>query len=247
MVTRVRILSLNLWNYRQDWRARRARIARLIAERQPDIVALQEVRRDPRFAFGLDQAAQLARRTGLRHVYAPAMRYWPAPQITEGLAILTPHPIIARETVPLFHDPRDRRDPNRRIALCVVAALPDAPPLAVWVTHLNQFAPAQERSATLLRDAVTACDGSRPPLLAGDFNAMPDRATHHIITEHGLRDMWEFAGEGVGYTYPADAPTERIDYLFAGPGWEATRMERIGVGTRDYSDHCGLWAELVLS
>src|SRR5690348_17246217 len=73
---RITVLSLNIWNYRGGWRARRERIARLIRDVAPDVVGVQEVRRDPRHAFGVDQAAQLARLTGLHHVYAPAMRYW---------------------------------------------------------------------------------------------------------------------------------------------------------------------------
>jgi endonuclease/exonuclease/phosphatase family metal-dependent hydrolase len=72
---RVTVLSLNIWNYRGEWAARRERIARVIREVAPDVVGLQEVRHDPRYARGVDQAAQLARLSGLHHVYGPAMRY----------------------------------------------------------------------------------------------------------------------------------------------------------------------------
>jgi endonuclease/exonuclease/phosphatase family metal-dependent hydrolase len=64
----VTVLSLNIWNYRARWAARRGQIARVIREAAPDVVGLQEVRRDPRYAFGTDQAAQLGRLTGLRHI-----------------------------------------------------------------------------------------------------------------------------------------------------------------------------------
>jgi len=242
---RIIVLSLNIWNYRGGWAARRGRIARLIREADPDVVGLQEVRRDPRYAFGVDQAAQLARLTGLRHVYAPAMRYWRWPRIEEGLAILTPHPILRHAIIPLRWDRADRFDPNRRIALHATIAVPGGAPLDCWVTHLNQRPPLRDASAAILRDALRATPS---PLLMGDFNAEPASATIQTFSEPALRDMWSFANpDDPGFTYPAEAPTGRIDYLFTRLGWRIERMERIGIGSRALSDHCGLLATLVLA
>ncbi|MGI8856543.1 MAG: endonuclease/exonuclease/phosphatase family protein [Thermomicrobiales bacterium] len=239
---RITVLSLNIWNYRGGWAERRERIARVIQEAGPDVVGLQEVRRDPRYAHGVDQAAQLARLTGLRHIYAPAMRYWRWPRIEEGLAILTPHTILHHTAVPLRWDPTNRADPNRRIALHATLALPDGPTLDCWVTHLNQRPPMRDASAAVLGTAVRA---SASPLLIGDCNARPETATITMLLKDGLRDMWgEAHPDDPGGTYPAEAPTERIDYLFAGPGWTVERMERVGTGARSLSDHCGLLAVL---
>ncbi len=239
---RVMVLSLNLWNYRGGWRARRERIARLIRDVAPDVVGLQEVRRDPRHAFGVDQAAQLARLTGLQHVYAPAMRYWRWPRVEEGLAMLTPHPILRHTVVPLRWDRADRFDPNRRVALHAAIAPTGGAPFDCWVAHLNQRPPMRDASAATLCDALRA---SASPLLMGDFNAEPGSTTVQSLSDAGLRDMWQVAHpDGSGFTYPAEAPAARIDYLFAGPGWAVERMERIGAGSRALSDHCGLLATL---
>ncbi|MDQ6604773.1 MAG: endonuclease/exonuclease/phosphatase family protein [Chloroflexota bacterium] len=240
---RVTVLSLNIWNYRGGWAARRGRIARLIGEIGPDVVGLQEVRRDPRYAFGMDQAAQLARLTGLQHVYAPAMRYWRWPRVEEGLAVLTPHPILRHAIVPLCWNRTDRRDPNRRIALHATIAMPGDVPLDCWVAHLNQRPPLRDASAAILYDAVYVTPS---PLLMGDFNAEPDSVTVQIFSVSGLWDMWQSTHpDDSGFTYPAEAPTGRIDYLFAGSGWRVERMERVGVGSHALSDHCGLCATLV--
>lgn len=238
----VTVLSLNIWNYRGGWAARRERIARVIREAEPDVVGLQEVRRDPRQARGIDQATQLARMTGLRHRYAPSMRYWRWPRIEEGLAILTPHPILRHVTVPLRWDPTDRTDPNRRIALHATLALPDERRLDCWVTHLNQRPPMRDASAVALRDALRS---GPAPLVMGDFNAEPDSETMRTLCDAGYWDMWDVAhADDPGCTYPADAPTGRIDYLFAGSEWNVERIERLGVGSRALSDHCGLLAVL---
>ncbi len=242
---RVTVLSLNIWNYRGGWAARRERIAALIRDCAPDVVALQEVRRDPRYAFGRDQATQLARRTGLRRVYAPAMRYWRVPRTEEGLAILTPHTILRHSVVPLCWDGRDQFDPNRRIALHATITLPGDIPLDCWVTHLNQRPPMRDASAARLGAAIAACDTPLPALLMGDFNAEPPERTIALLQASGLRDMWPVAApDGPGHTYPAESPRGRIDYLFAAPGWDVVRMERVGVGARTLSDHCGLLAVL---
>src|SRR3954471_23287710 len=97
----VTVLSLNIWNFRGNWRERRERIAWTIRAAAPDVVGLQEVRRDPRYAAGVNQATQLARLTGLHAVYVPAMRYWRLPRLEEGLAVLTPHRVIHRIAIPL--------------------------------------------------------------------------------------------------------------------------------------------------
>ena len=241
---RVTVLSLNIWNYRGDWPARRGRIARLIGETAPDIVALQEVRRDPRHAWGRDQAAQLARLTGLAHIYAPAMRYWRVPRIEEGLAILSPHSIVHHAIVPLRWDRHDRADPNRRIALHATLGMSDGAPLDCWVTHLNQYPPIRDASAAALRDAIAAASASSP-IVMGDLNAGPSSVTVHTLHAKGLRDMWPVAHpDDPGFTYPAEQPTGRIDYLLAGPGWEIERMVHVGHGSRTLSDHCGLLATL---
>lgn len=244
---RITALSLNIWNYRGGWAARRERIVRVIREDAPDVVALQEVRRDPRYTFGVNQAVQLARRTGLHHLYAPAMRYWRFPRIEEGLAILTPHRIVQHTVVPLRWDSCDPFDPNRRIALHVTLALPDGTPFDCWVTHLNQHAPLRDASAIAVRDALQASSPPLPALLMGDCNAKPASTTIRELRATGLRDMWLTAHpDDPGFTYPAELPTGRIDYLFAQPGWEIERIARVGVGSRALSDHCGLRATLIL-
>lgn len=241
----VTVLALNVWNYRGDWRARRERIARVIREAAPDVVALQEVRRDPRHALGVNQAAQLARRTGLRAVYAPAMRYWRLPRVEEGLAVLTPHRVIHHFAVPLRWDRHDPTDPNRRIALRARIALPGGDPLDCWVTHLSLDAPSRERSIARLRDIILNNPSLLPPLLMGDLNARPDDPALQPLRDAGLCDLWPIAHpDDPGGTYPADAPHERIDYLFAGVGWHVESLERIGVGADALSDHCGLLARL---
>lgn len=53
-----------------------------------------------------------------------------------------------------------------------------------------------------------------PVLLGGDMNAEPDSQVHKQVLAAGLCDAWTECGHGDGFTFPADKPVKRIDYLF---------------------------------
>jgi endonuclease/exonuclease/phosphatase family metal-dependent hydrolase len=82
---------------------------------------------------------------------------------------------------------------------------------------------------------------TRPTILMGDMNAGPS-ADEIAPLFAKLRDAW--AGQAdPGYTIPADAPTNRIDYVFvAGP----FRVASARVLDTTASDHRPVVAELVL-
>src|SRR6188474_2081052 len=85
----LRCLTLNLWSAEAPLPARMALIEQGIRELAPDLVALQEVGEWP----GLpNQAASLAERTGLQHVFAPTIAFRGG---CEGLAFLSRVPIAA--------------------------------------------------------------------------------------------------------------------------------------------------------
>ena len=52
-----------------------------------------------------------------------------------------------------------------------------------------------------------------PVIFCGDFNSMPGSRTHTQM-KRLLADSWEEAGQGDGFTFPADKPNRRIDYLW---------------------------------
>ena len=54
-------------------------------------------------------------------------------------------------------------------------------------------------------------------IVGGDLNATPDMPATARISG-ALRDAWDQAGDGQGWTFPASAPMARIDYVFVGEG-----------------------------
>jgi endonuclease/exonuclease/phosphatase family metal-dependent hydrolase len=84
-------------------------------------------------------------------------------------------------------------------------------------THLDASAEdtyRRQEAADLLDLVHQRLAAGIPLLVGGDFNSTPDSAVQRTLASAGLRDAWAECGQGDGFTYPSDAPTKRIDYLF---------------------------------
>jgi endonuclease/exonuclease/phosphatase (EEP) superfamily protein YafD len=52
-------------------------------------------------------------------------------------------------------------------------------------------------------------------ILTGDFNVTPNSKTIQIMKSSGFVDAWEKCnGAGNGFTFPANVPNRRIDFIF---------------------------------
>ena len=70
-------------------------------------------------------------------------------------------------------------------------------------------------------------------IVAGDFNTPPRGRLYRRMTTHS-RDSFAAAGRGFGYTYRADIPVLRIDYVFAGGGLEVESCQVIKTRASDH-------------
>lgn len=85
-------------------------------------------------------------------------------------------------------------------------------------------------------------NSSSPVILCGDFNDPPQSYSYRILAKN-LKDTFEEAGRGFGFTYNGNIPFLKIDYILASP--------EIGVYTTkiiksDVSDHKPVVSTLVL-
>ncbi|MGD6748411.1 endonuclease/exonuclease/phosphatase family protein [Streptomyces sp. BH106] len=96
----------------------------------------------------------------------------------------------------------------------------DGGPVAVYVAHLGSvrvmprggfWTESRDRNAQALAEAVAAEDNERVVLL-GDLNGSTDDRAFHGLTSQ-LRSAQEEAGDGFGFSYPADFPVVRIDQI----------------------------------
>lgn len=207
--TTLRVLTYNIRHARgTDGRIDYERIAAVIKQAQPDLVALQEVDRATQRSEGVDQAQKLRALTGLTPFFAEAM---PFEGGSYGVAILSRHPI---------NDPRVLKLKSPQAAEPRVAAFVrirpwgEMQPEVVFVaTHLCNFFP-ENRDSQL--HSISRADYAKgaATILAGDFNFEPDSENYTTCT-HALG--WVDAAAAAGRaskTYPAAKPTIRIDYAF---------------------------------
>jgi endonuclease/exonuclease/phosphatase family metal-dependent hydrolase len=227
---RLRIATWNLWWRFGPWESRQPAIEATMRRVDADLWCLQEV-----FATrdGDDQAEHLAQVLGGYHV-AHASRFDLAEFDTSiGNAVLSRWPITSSEMRPL--PAPDGLDELR----CVVRADIDAPHyvLEVFVTHLNwrmdQSHVRQEQVRAICEFVAETRDRRTfPPVLCGDFNAVPDAEEIRMLTGRTtvpvpklvFIDAWGAGGTGPGTTwdnrngFAAEEfePDGRIDYVFVG-------------------------------
>lgn len=169
------------------------RIAKIITELKPDVVALQEVDRETERASGLDQAKHLGELTGLQHAFGTAMHYSGGQY---GEAILSRFPMKEVKTYRLPF--RANQEPRAAIAAHIDPG--NGLPALVFVgTHLcHQSESTRTEQAQRLNSLFLAA-ADTPVILAGDLNARPGSKPMQVL----LTERW----------VDTIAPRSRIDYV----------------------------------
>jgi len=232
----LRILTYNIHHGEGvDGRLDVERIARLINEQRPDLVALQEVDRGVARTQGRDLPAELARLTHLRVVFGKNFDHQGGDY---GNAILSRHPVTASTN----RHYRMLRDGEQR-GLLVASIEVRGVTLTFMSTHLDYRPDPAERLSNIAElKAALAGQPDQLAIVAGDFNDHPGGAAHRAMKE-AFTDAWEQAGEGSGFTFSSTRPKSRIDYVYVRPvgTWRVTRAE---VLAGEASDHLPLLVEL---
>jgi endonuclease/exonuclease/phosphatase family metal-dependent hydrolase len=206
-------------------------IARVIGSYEPDIVALQEVSRGWLLNGSTDLATWLAHRLEMQVLFqGTADPVW-------GNALLTRLPILESGSAPL--PLAGTRLPRGYLWATIDAGLPE--PLLVIVTHLHHV--ESEHGPRLAQVPVLLDFWNERPysILLGDLNSEPSYEEMQMIAEVGFIDSWAEAGEGLGLTWPAVDPFERIDWIWHTQDLRAT--EAIVQDTAA-SDHRPLFVKL---
>ena len=199
---------------------------------------LQEVDVKTARSGGVDQVAALQKATGFDAAFSPSLSHYDGGQY--GIAALARYAIGFRSTIPLtVVSPQTRAGGSQepRVAQVIfVQRLATAPVWHVINTHLDPGeGAARAQEIGHLVDAYKDQAASREPvLLGGDFNSTPDNPVLAPIAAAGLRDAWTECGSGEGFTYPADKPVKRIDYLFLSGNLHCSKAEVVDTQISDH-------------
>jgi endonuclease/exonuclease/phosphatase family metal-dependent hydrolase len=213
-----------------------ADVARLVQSTRADVALLQEVDRNTNRSGHVDQVQALANATGFSWAFGRSLDYDGGQY---GIAALARHGFIYNETFPLPVTPVQERSGGShepRAALLGVAAS-GLGRLQTINTHLDASgtdAYRRQEVEAVLNIVRSRLSAVTPVLVAGDFNSEPDSAVVSRLRDTGLRDVWAECGRGDGFTYPADRPTKRIDYVFLSGTLRCTAAEVIDTQVSDH-------------
>jgi endonuclease/exonuclease/phosphatase family metal-dependent hydrolase len=214
---RLRVMTYNIHHCQgTDGKFDLERIAKIINDHQPDLVALQEVDRKTKRSSGVDQIAELARLTGMQYQFGKSMNYDGGEY---GNAVLSRY---AADTVKVHPLPSENNS-EPRTALAVKLRPRKTLPMMVFInTHLCHQS-GRNRTAQIREINRLYPAGSRlPTILAGDLNAREGAGSMKETFKH-----WNDAMQGIS----------TIDYVLLHKGNPWKTLERKVIEDRVASDH----------
>lgn len=183
-----------------------------------DVLGLQEVdvHWSDRSRFA-NQAAELGRQLGMHVRFAPIYQIENAnPALLRrefGVALLSRFAIREFRNDSLTRlSTQNSRSPAERMPGLLTASLDvGGQSVRVVVPHLD-YRPEPSVRARQVAETLEHLRASEgPTILLGDLNATPDAAELQPLFA-ALSDAWDGNAE-TGFTYPADKPVKRIDYV----------------------------------
>lgn len=190
----LRIMSYNIHNgMGLDGRRDLERIAAVIQKVNPDIVALQEVDSVTERSGNRDMMKILGEYTLMRPVFGAAIPYQGGKY---GVGILSREKPLNWYTLPL---------PGRGEKRVLLVA--EFEKYVFCVTHFSLTEADRLASLPVIIQAVEKY--GKPVFLAGDLNALPDSP---VI--QGLKQKFRPLTDLKKMTFPADQPTECLDYIW---------------------------------
>lgn len=234
---RVRVLTYNIHHGEgTDGKVDLDRIAKVIREARPDVVALQECDRRTVRSGRIDQPAELARLTGMQAVFGKNLDHGGGEY---GNAVLSRWKIVEHQNHLL---PRVG-DREQRGVLDVTIEVPGREgAIRVLATHLDYGRQDVERLACC--EALASLARARmqfPTLLAGDLNDDPGSRVVEV-----LKRTWSVPDGEPTPTIPASNPRRQIDYVLFRPAACWKLLEQRTLTAPIASDHLPLLAVLEL-
>ena len=208
------------------------RIAALIREVNPDLVALQEIDSVTTRTGEVDQAAELGRLTGMTPVFGRFMAYRGG---AYGMAVLSRWPITESHNYRL----PDGTEP--RTAVSVTVTIPGTERSLRFV-GIHFYETEEERLAQAIRLEEYLAEDELPTILAGDFNSTPGS----VVMDH-LANSWDIVDKGDDHlTFPSFGPIKEIDFVLLQPAERFAVLSQRVITEPVASDHRPIVVDLIL-
>lgn len=200
--------------------------AAAIEEIGADVIALQEV--DVHWgerSLNLDLAEELAEGLDMHVGFAPIYSNDPVeedgPRAEFGVAVLSEYPIVdfTNHEITRLSTQSENPEPAPAPGFAEAVIQARGARVHVYSTHLDYRGDPTVREMQVADTLeILAEDGPHASqILMGDFNATPD-APELAPLWQSLSDAHAVAGTGDGFTFPADVPDRRIDFVAVSAG-----------------------------
>ena len=190
------------------------RTAAVIAQQQPDVVALQELDSMTGRSRQHDQLGELANRIQYYPVFGSAIDYDGGKY---GVGILTREQPLSTRRMPL---------PGEEPRVLLVVELKD---YVLACTHLDLEEDSRLASVPIIVEEAQRWQ--KPFILAGDWNDAPDSELLKEIKKYFT------VNSGDQVTFPADEPQECLDYIASFKGRPTVTLEYSVIDEPAASDH----------
>ncbi len=209
------------------------RIAALIREYNPDLVAIQEVDSVTNRTGMVNQARELARMTEMEARFGRFMEYQGG---AYGMAVLSKLPITETRNYIL------PEGPEPRTALSIVVQLQGSGEMLRFI-GIHFYRTKEERLSQANRlEEYLAHEPNLPTILAGDFNSTPGSE----VMEH-LGLSWDIVEKGTDHlTFPSYGPEREIDFFLLKPAGQFEILSQQLIDEPVMSDHRPLFIELIV-
>lgn len=233
--TKLRVMTFNIHTgVGVDKKLDLQRIADVILQERPDLVGLQEVDRGVRRTEGLDEIAELAKMTRMDFAFGHNLDYQEGQY---GIAILSKFLIQKID----HRKYENRREAERRGMLRVEVDV-GGRTIDFATTHLDYQRDDGRLFETeqLLRFLA---DVKNPLIVVGDFNDEPGGSAYKLMLTKFVDSWIGSRAKADGFSYSADKPVKRIDYIFYRTS-DGVRAKKAWVVRTPASDHLPVMAEL---
>ena len=223
----IRVMSYNIQNGKgMDNEVDYQRIADVITDVRPDVVALQELDSVTNRSKGVDVLARLAGLTAMYPVYGASIPYDGGQY---GIGVLSKEKPLSWKRIPL-----PGREEARSLLMVEFAKY------IFCCTHFSLNTDDRQASVSIINQTVK--DYDKPVILAGDINATPSST----VLE-SFRENWEILSDTARFTIPSDQPARTIDYImgYTPKGYTYSVWQTRVLNTLA-SDHLPLFADVRL-
>lgn len=204
------------------------KVAKVINDARPDIVALQEVDYRTKRALKRYIATELALKTNMVSMFGKAMDY---NEGEYGQSILSRWTFLRTGKLSLPHDPE--KEP--RIAVEGIIPIPSGDTIQFIGTHLDHLKNSEDRMDQAREINQLLEENIFPAILAGDLNDIPGSQSINLFESKWTPSYDKNSPEP---TFPSDAPEVKIDYVMFYPENRWRVVEKRVICDEIASDHC---------